>query len=52
MKYEVLKEFKDKESGAILLPGSHFTVVAKKRADELIDLGFLKGDKQQKKESK
>lgn len=52
MELKVLKEFVDKESGVIYQPGSYFTVGEKKRADELIKLGFLKGDKQKPKEDK
>jgi hypothetical protein len=52
MKLEVLKKFADKESGQIYLPGSNFEVKKQKRADELVDQGFLKGEKKSKKESK
>jgi hypothetical protein len=45
MKVEVLKEFADKETGVIYFPGSFFTG-EKKRVDELVKLGFLKGEKE------
>ncbi|MDC2866518.1 hypothetical protein [Bacillus sp. BP-3] len=43
MKYEVLKDFCDKETSEIRLAGS-FYEFDKKRANELIKLGFLKGE--------
>jgi hypothetical protein len=53
MKFEVIKEFRDKESGQIYLVGSNYEVDKQKRADELLDKGFLKGEKKKsKKESK
>jgi len=50
MKVEVLKEFADKETGVIYFPGSFFTG-EKKRVDELVKLGFRKGDKQPTKKA-
>lgn len=52
MKLEVIKEFRDKESGQIYLVGSNYEVDKQKRADELVEKGFLKGEKKSKKESK
>ncbi|MGC6586542.1 hypothetical protein ACPV3A_16440 [Paenibacillus sp. Dod16] len=44
MKYEVIKEFKDKETNDILIVGSSYETEKKQRANELIKAGFLKGD--------
>lgn len=52
MKHEVLKEFKDKETGQLYLVGSHYESSEKKRIDELVKLGFLKGDKPKPKDGK
>lgn len=43
MKYEVIKMFCDKETGEIKLIGS-FYEANQKRGNELIKLGFLKGE--------
>lgn len=44
MKYEVIKEFKDKETNDILIVGSFYETDKKQRANELIKAGFVKGD--------
>ncbi|AGN33725.1 hypothetical protein PANG_00004 [Paenibacillus phage PG1] len=44
MRYEVIKEFKDKETNDILIVGSFYETEKKQRANELIKAGFLKGD--------
>lgn len=51
MRLEVINKFVDKESGEIHLPGSNYESKTKKRAEELIEQGFLKGEKKSKKES-
>jgi hypothetical protein len=47
MKYEVIKMFCDKETGEIKLAGS-FHECNQKRGNELIKLGFLKGEEKSK----
>ncbi|MGG3456055.1 hypothetical protein [Paenibacillus rhizolycopersici] len=43
MTHEVIKEFQDKKTGDIYIVGSSFEGDAK-RVNELIKLGFLKGE--------
>lgn len=52
MKFEVLKKFKDKETGEIYLAGSLYETSKQSRADELAKKGFVKGEKPAKKKSK
>lgn len=47
MKYEVIKEFKDKETNDIFIVGSFFETEKKTRANDLIKAGFLKGEEKQ-----
>lgn len=47
MKYEVIKEFKEKETNDIYVVGSSYETEKKQRANELIKAGFLKGEEKQ-----
>lgn len=49
MRYEVTREFKDKETNDIFVVGSFYETEKKQRANELIKSGFLKGDEKQEK---
>lgn len=43
MKYPVLKNFRDKETGRLLLAGQSYSHEDQARLDNLIELGFLQG---------
>lgn len=49
MKYKVIKEFQDKKTKNIYILGSEYEC-DQKRGNELIKLGFLKGDEKQEKD--
>lgn len=43
MKYPVLKNFRDKETGRLFLAGQSYSHEDQARLDNLIELGFLQG---------